>query len=57
VVLINIVPREESLSISTVGSLPRLNALVVAGFWFKTILTEGRLRKFHLFNAIVLLFF
>lgn len=55
-VLIFIVPWEDSLSITAVGSLTRLIGLIVAGFWFMTILTEGRFRKPHLFHALVLLF-
>jgi O-antigen ligase len=56
-VLIFIVPWEDSLSITAIGSLARLIGLVVAGFWFLTILTEGRFRKPNLFHAFVLLFF
>ena len=56
-VLIFIVPWEDSLSITAVGSLTRLTGLVVAGCWFMTILSEGRFRKPHLFHAFVLFFF
>jgi len=56
-VLIFIVPWEDSLSITAIGSLTRLTGLVVAGCWFLTILTEGRFRKPHLFHAFVLFFF
>ncbi len=56
-VLIFIVPWEDSLSIASVGSLTKIIGLVVAGLWFLTILTEGRFRKPHIFHAFVLLFF
>jgi O-antigen ligase len=56
-VLIFTIPWEDSLSIPALGSFTRLLGLVVAGFWFLTILTEGRFRKPHLFHALVLLFF
>jgi len=56
-VLIFTIPWEDSLSIPALGSFTKLLGLVVAGFWFLTILTEGRFRKPHLFHAFVLLFF
>lgn len=55
-ILIFIIPWEDSLSITSVGSLTRLIGLVAAGFWFMTILTEGQFRKPHLFHAFVLFF-
>ena len=57
VILIFIVPWEDSLSVSTLGSLARVMGLVVAVFWVATILLEGRFRKPHLFHVLVLLFF
>jgi O-antigen ligase len=56
-VLIFIVPWEDMLSIAAVGSISRLTGLIVAGFWFLTILSEGRFRKPHIFHAFVLFFF
>jgi len=57
VILIFIIPWEDSISIAALGSLAKLMGLVVAGFWMATILIEGRFRKPHLFHAFVLLFF
>ncbi len=57
VLLIFIVPWEDSISVTTLGSLARVMGLVVAAFWVATMLLEGRFRKPHLFHAIVLLFF
>ncbi len=56
-VMIFIIPWEDTLSISAIGSLSRLIGLVVAGFWLLTVLTEGRARKPHPLHALVLLFF
>jgi O-antigen ligase len=62
-VLIFILPWEDSVSINTTGSPDQAASLAkyigfgVAGFWFWTILLEGRFRKFHLFHAFVLFFF
>jgi len=55
-ILIFIIPWEDSLSIMSVGSLTRVIGLIAAGFWFMTILTEGQFRKPHLFHAFVLFF-
>jgi O-antigen ligase len=55
--LIFTIPWEDALSIPAIGSFTKLLGLVVAGFWFLTILSEGRFRKPHLFHAFVLLFF
>jgi O-antigen ligase len=57
VILIFIVPWEDSISVSSLGSLARLMGVVVATTWIATILLEGRFRKPHLFHAVVLLFF
>lgn len=56
-VMIFIIPWEDSISITSVGSLTRMIGLLVAGLWFFTILVEGHFRKFHLFHAFVLIFF
>lgn len=56
-ILIFSIPWEDSFSIPVIGSLARLMGMVVAGFWFLTILTEGRFRKPNLFHVFVLLFF
>jgi O-antigen ligase len=56
-VMIFIVPWEDMVTVSAIGSLTRLIGLVVAGFWLITILTEGQFRKPHLFHAFALIFF
>jgi O-antigen ligase len=56
-ILVFVIPWEDSITISTLGSLARLIGLGVAGLWFWTILSEGHFRKFHLFHAFVLAFF
>lgn len=55
-VLIFILPWEDSISAESVGSLARLIGIVVAGFWLGTIIIEGRFRKPDFFHALVLLF-
>jgi O-antigen ligase len=55
--LIFIIPWEDSFSLVEIGSLARLIGLIVAGFWLVTILIEGRFRKPNIFHAFVLLFF
>jgi O-antigen ligase len=57
VLLIFIVPWEDSISVPTLGSMARLIGLVVAAFWVATMLVDGRFRKPHIFHAFVLLFF
>lgn len=56
-VLIFLVPWEDSISTLSIGSLARLMGFAVAGLWLATILVEGKFRKPHLFHALVLLFF
>lgn len=57
VLLIFIIPWEDSISVTTLGSLARVMGLIVAAFWVTTMLMEGRFRKPHLFHVVVLLFF
>ena len=57
VLLIFIIPWEDSISIESLGSLARVMGLVVAAFWAATMLVEGRFRKPTLFHMLVLLFF
>lgn len=57
VILIFIVPWEDSISVTTLGSLARVMGLVLAAFWGATMLMEGRFRKPHVFHVLVLLFF
>lgn len=57
VILIFMVPWEDSITITTLGSLARVMGLVVAVFWVATILLEGGFRKPHFFHVLVLLFF
>jgi O-antigen ligase len=56
-VMIFIIPWEDSFSVGIVGSMAKLMGIVVAGFWILTILSEGRFRKPNIFHALVLLFF
>lgn len=56
-ILIFIIPWEDSILIPTLGSIARLMGFIVAAFWVATILLEGRFRKPHLFHALALLFF
>jgi O-antigen ligase len=56
-VMIFIIPWEDSFSVGIVGSMAKLMGIVVAGFWILTILSEGRFRKPHIFHAFVLFFF
>ena len=56
-VLIFIVPWEDSVTLAGVGSLTRLIGLGVAGLWVVTILIAGRFRKPLFFHALVFLFF
>jgi O-antigen ligase len=57
VILIFIIPWEDSVSVTTLGSLARLIGILVAVFWMATVLIEGRFRKPSLFHVLVLLFF
>ena len=57
VILIFIVPWEDSISLESLGSLARVMGLIVAVFWAATLLLEGRFRKPHLFHVLVMLFF
>jgi O-antigen ligase len=56
-ILIFIIPWEDSISIPALGSIARLIGLVVAAFWAANMVMEGKFRKPHLFHALVLLFF
>ena len=56
-ILIFIIPWEDSISIAALGSLARVMGLIVAAFWAATMLLENRFRKPHIFHVIVLLFF
>jgi O-antigen ligase len=57
VVLIFLIPWEDSISSLNWGSLAKIMGLIVAGFWLATILIEGKFRRPHLFHVLVLLFF
>lgn len=57
VVLIFMVPWEDSITLVTLGSLVRVVGLLCAGFWLITILLDGRFRKPHLFHVLTILFF
>src|SRR5512146_2970785 len=56
-ILVFIIPWEDSISIPALGSIARLIGFVVAAFWAATMLLEGRFRKPHLFHVLALLFF
>ncbi len=56
-VMIFIIPWEDTLSITAIGSLSRLIGLIAGGFWLLTVLSEGKFRKPHPFHVFVLLFF
>lgn len=51
------IPWEDSILIASLGSLVRVIGFVVAGFWILTILIEHRIKRFHIFHFLVLLFF
>ena len=57
-VMIFTIPWEDIILIggTNLTSLSKVIGYIVAGFWGLTILSEGRIRKFHLFHAFVLLF-
>ena len=57
VVLIFIIPWEDSITIESLGSLARVMGVIVAAFWAATILVEGRFRKPSVFHVLVLIFF
>ena len=56
-ILVFMVPWEDSVSVATIGSLAKVMGIIVAGFWIITILFEGRFRKPHPFHIFVLLFY
>lgn len=55
--LVFLIPWEDSISTLSLGSLAKLMGVFVAGLWLGTILVEGRFRKPHLFHALLFLFF
>jgi O-antigen ligase len=55
--LIFLIPWEDSISTLGLGSPARLMGFVVACLWFSTIIMEGKFRKPQLFHILVLLFF
>lgn len=57
VLLVFIIPWEDSVSVTTLGSVAKLIGLVLAGCWLVTILLEGKFRKPGLFHILVALFF
>lgn len=56
-VLMFVIPWEDSISIPSMGSLAKLIGFVVAGLWLGTAIAEGKFRKPSLFHVLVLLFF
>ncbi len=55
--LLFVIPWEDSISVINMGSLAKIMGVVVAGFWLAVILLEGKFRKPHLFHVLVLFFF
>lgn len=55
-ILIFMLPWEDSVSIPGWGSLVRILGFVVVALWFATVLVEGRFRRPHVFHLLVLLF-
>ncbi len=56
-ILIFIIPWEDSVTIGAVGSAAKMTGFVIAVFWLLTILWQGGFRKPHLFHLAVLVFF
>ncbi len=56
-ILIFMIPWEDSITIGSVGSLARLIGLATAACWVFTVLLEGKFRKPHPFHLAVFLFF
>lgn len=56
-ILVFVLPWEDSISIPSLGSVARLMGFALAGIWIGTIIIEGRFRKPTLFHALVLIFF
>jgi O-antigen ligase len=56
-ILVFLIPWEDSISTLSLGSLAKLMGVLVAGLWLATILVECRFRKPHLFHVLLLLFF
>jgi len=57
VIFIFIVPWEDSISVTSLGSVARIMGLVMSAFWLITILIDGRFRIPHPFHVLVLLLF
>jgi O-antigen ligase len=55
-VMIFMIPWEDAITISAVGSLTRVTGFALAGFWLLTVLVRGRVRKFRAFHLAVFLF-
>jgi O-antigen ligase len=57
-VMIFTIPWEDVILVGGTGllSLSKVIGYIVAGLWALTILSEGRIRKFHIFHAFVLIF-
>ncbi len=54
--MIFVLPWEDSITITAVGSITRLIGFAASGFWLATILSEGRFRRPQLFHLLVLFF-
>ena len=56
-ILIFVLPWEDSVTAFGLGSIAKVLGLVVAACWLSTILIEGRFRNPNFFHVLVLLFF
>ncbi len=54
--LIFVLPWEDSISVVGLGSLARLMGFIVAGLWLGMVIVDGKFRRPNLFHVLVLLF-
>lgn len=55
--LVFLIPWEDSISTISLGSLAKLMGVLVAALWLGTIFIEGKFRKPHLFHVLLFLFY
>ena len=55
-ILIFVIPWENTIDVEGVGTASRAVGLVVAAFWLLTVVASGRFRKPHPFHLVVFLF-
>jgi len=56
-VLIFVIPWEESMTLSSMGTISRITGFLVAAFWLLTVVVTGRFRKPRPVHYVILLFF